>query len=42
MFDKVKVLVTSEQSGPQHERVQMKLVEPVIEGFSVENTAMEK
>lgn len=39
MFDKVKVLVTTEQSGPQHERVRMKLVDPVIEGFSVESSS---
>ena len=41
VFDKVKVLVTTEQSGPQHERVRMKLVDPVIEGFSVESDKME-
>lgn len=35
VFDKVKVLVTTEQTGPQHERVRMKLVDPVVDGLSV-------
>ena len=36
VFDKVEVRITTEQSGPQHERVRMKLVKPFIEGLSVE------
>ena len=35
VFDQVKVQITTEKSGPQHERVIMKLVEPAIEGLSI-------
>ena len=35
VFDRVKVLIQTEQSGPQHERVIMKLTEPAVEGLSV-------
>lgn len=35
VFDQVEVLISTEQSGPQHERVRMKLVKPFIEGLSV-------
>ena len=35
VFDRVKVLISTVQSGPQHERVMMTLVEPNIEGLSI-------